>query len=197
MKKNKNNSLYIGIIFIGIFLSKIFTNILLKEVKNHFSIIILSQFFIIIGYKIPIFSFTQEKNIFLISRFFIGFSSTFSINGNYLMTYVSRSLLKFDLQKHNFIKIPSSILGFLISYILFDLNQKRIFGLNNFFDLIFLFISLILFLLFVIIFIPTSSLNFSMIYDDTTIILFENDATSYGQKKILLYMIKKISIKLI
>ena len=182
-ENNKNNSLYIGIIFIGIFLSKIFTNILLKEGKNHFSIIILSQIFIIIGLIIPMFSFTQEKTFILISRFFIGFSSTFSLNGNYLMTYVPRSLLKFYLKKYNFLKIPSNILGFLISYILFDLNQKRIFGLNNFSDLIFLFISLILLLIFVIIFIPTSSLNFSTINDDTTTILFENDAASYGQKK--------------
>ncbi len=179
----KNNSLYIGIIFIGIFLSKIFTNILLKEGKKHFLIIILSQIFIIIGLIIPMFSFTPEKTFFLISRFFIGFSSAFSLNGNYLMTYVPRYLLKFYLKKYNFLKIPSNILGFLISYILFDLNKKRIFGLNNFSDLIFLIISLILFLLFVIIFIPTSSLNFSMSYDDTTTTLFENDAASYGQKK--------------
>ena len=189
-KKNETISLYIGMLFLGIFFSKIFCNILIKEGKHHFLTIILSQIFIIIGFLIPNLKLTDDQSL-LISKFFIGFASTFNLNGNYLMTYLPRALLKFYLKSYNFIKILSNILGFLIVYIILNFNQEKIFELINYSDLIFLFISFI-FLLFIIIkFVSPSSGNFSIVYDDTTTTLFEKENLSYGKKKNITLLDKK------
>ncbi len=190
-KKNENISLYIGMLFLGIFLSKIFCNILTKEGKHHFLTIILSQLFIIIGFLIPNLQLTNEKQSLLISKFFIGFASTFNLNGNYLMTYLPRALLKFYLKSYNFIKIPSNILGFLIVYIILNFNQNKIFGLIIYSDLLFLFISFILLLFIIIKFVSPSSINFSIVYDDTTTTLFEKENLSYGKKKNITLLDKK------
>ena len=189
-KKNENDSLYIGMLFLGIFFSKIFCGILTKEGKHHFLTIILSQIFIIIGFLIPNLKLTDDQSL-LISKFFIGFASTFNLNGNYLMTYLPRALLKFYLKSYNLIKIQSNILGFLIVYIILNFNQKKIFDLINYSDLLFLFISFILLLFIIIKFVSPSSVNFSIVYDDTTTTLFEKENLSYGKKKNITLLDKK------
>ncbi len=182
--------LYIGMLFIGIFCSKIFCGILLKEGKNHFSIIILSQLFILIGTIIPtIYNHINKelKNIHIIvllSRFLIGFGSTQSFNRNYIMTYVPRVLLKYYLKKYNSIKILSFIVGFFISLILILINENiHKTTINEKCDIVSFFIIFIIFIILLIKFYSPNNNDFSIVKDDNTTTVLFNDYISYGKKK--------------
>ena len=183
--KDEPSSLYIGMLFIGIFFSKIFCNILLKKEKNHFCIIILSQLFIIIGTLIPIiFHYlieNQNNNTFiilLISRFLIGFGSTQSLNRNYIMTYIPRVLLKYYLKKYNKIKRLSFLVAFSVSIFLIYLAifSKEIYDIFSFL------ITLIILIIMLLDFYSPNNIDFSIAPDNNTAVLI-SDNISYGKKK--------------